>query len=70
MEVLFLYHPVHHDLFAYFPTESMCYSHVGEHSYCSIAYAEQCRKAEFSEYEDLLEELKYYAGYSNLIILN
>lgn len=62
------------DLFAYF-TEieetkgyKSCYSHIGQHSTCSVEYAKRCKLAIKREYKDLQKELEQI-GY-NLKILN
>lgn len=64
--VKFLVHPENpEEVFAYFPDfkadqqgNMTSYAHVGQHSACAPAYAEECRKATKKEYQDLREELK------------
>jgi hypothetical protein len=76
--VKFLVHPEHYGVFAYFPqlnyaknfygNKMKCsYCHIGQHSSCSVEYAQECRKATFEEYKDLYDEL-IYMGYRNLKI--
>jgi hypothetical protein len=77
-KVLFLVNekdPGDPDLFAYFPEEEAdrsgnktAYSHVGQHSAASPAYAEESREATPEEYQDLKAELEGL-GY-NLEVLN
>ena len=77
-KVLFLVNekdPNDPDLFAYFPEEEgdrsgnkTAYSHVGQHSAASPAYAEESREATPEEYQDLKAELEGL-GY-NLDVLN
>jgi hypothetical protein len=77
-KVLFLVNekdPNDPDLFAYFPEEEgdrkgnkTAYSHVGQHSAASPAYAEESRQATPEEYQDLKAELEGL-GY-NLEVLN
>lgn len=51
------------DVFAYFPEniegwgKRACYAHIGQHSVCSIEYANECKQAHYNEYQDLLKEL-------------
>jgi hypothetical protein len=62
-EVIFLVAKGVNDLYAYFPKEiegyglRSCYSHVGQHSICSIEYAQNSRLARKTEYEELYNEL-------------
>lgn len=64
------------DLMAYFPDilyadnrdYRVAYSHVGQHSACSPAYANECRYAKKKEYKNLQKELEQI-GY-NLKIIN
>jgi hypothetical protein len=64
------------DLFAFFP-DDICdhdgnltsYAHVGQHSACCQAYADESREATKEEYKGLLEEL-VSIGYDDLLILN
>ena len=65
------------EVFAFFPNEKYShekgmftsYAHVGQHSACHIDYANECREAKPSEYQDLLKELQQQ-GYDNLFVLN
>ncbi len=52
-------------VFAYFPDEirdsqgnKTSYTHIGQHGACSYEYANECKEAKPSEYNDLKEELK------------
>lgn len=46
-----------------------CYSRLGQHSICSQSFiAENCRKANETEYRDLFNELENSVGY-NLNVL-
>jgi hypothetical protein len=45
------------------------YAHVGQHSACHLGYANECKEADFAEYQDLLKEL-ISVGYKNLNVLN
>jgi hypothetical protein len=66
------------EVFAYFPEENygseadpklvICYAHIGQHSPCHPAYAEQCQTATPEQYADLKSELESI-GY-NLQVLN
>lgn len=67
--VRFLYNEKTEDLFAYFPQHfynkrthghgvRTCYSHVGQHSACTIEYAKESRVATPAEYADLKKELE------------
>lgn len=65
--VRFLVNDADNDLFAFFPAEDYtdrndltksCYSHVGQHSACSVDYANSCREALPNEYADLKAELE------------
>lgn len=64
-------------VYAYFPTmawshkgtDKTSYSHMGQHSVCSPAYAKLCKQATKEQYSDLLREL-IGQGYNNLKILN
>jgi len=74
MKVQFKYHEKNKDLYAFFPNEvfdiqgnKMAYSHIGQHSSCSVSYALESRMATISEYASLLNELKEI-GYNNLIV--
>lgn len=70
----FLYNAETEDLFAYFPDEiesnnrRLCYSQIGQHSMCSLAYVANCTNAEPEQYKDLAKELEGL-GY-NLEIIN
>jgi hypothetical protein len=78
--VLFLIEEPEGDLptsvFAFFPAEKYnsepnlftCYAHIGQHSACHLAYANECKQANYNEYQDLLKEL-IGLGY-NLNVLN
>ena len=66
--VKFLYNKDNNDLFAFFPQLNYnkdlyglgmktCYTHVGQHSSCSIEYAKASIKATPEQYKDLLNEL-------------
>lgn len=66
-KVVFLINERTDELFAYFPEENYnhlsettktCYSHVGQHSACCIAYAKESRVATKEEYNDMKEELE------------
>lgn len=53
------------EVFAYFPNTKFndndlrdCYSHIGQHSSCSIDYAENCKEAKYEDYSDLKSELE------------
>lgn len=46
----------------------VCYAHLGQHSSCSVAYADECSEAEYNQYYDLLKEL-IVVGYK-LKVLN
>jgi len=75
-KVNFLINENNGELFAFFPEENYTtfsnlktsYAHIGQHSACSIAYAEESREATETEYAELKEELESI-GY-NLEILN
>jgi hypothetical protein len=45
------------------------YSHIGQHSSCSVEYANECKEAEYYQYQDLLKEL-ISIGYKDLQVLN
>lgn len=62
-------------IFAYFPHEKFdakgnntCYSHIGQHSGCSVQYSNECKTAEYNQFYELAKELSGL-GY-NLTILN
>ena len=61
------------ELFAYFPNEihssnlRTCYAHIGQHSPCSIEYANEAKKATKREYKELQKELENI-GYNLEII--
>ena len=66
-QVVFLINERTNELFAYFleenhndlsETTKVCYSHVGQHSACCIAYAKESREATEEEYKELKEELE------------
>lgn len=78
-DVRFLFHTENNDLFAYFLNEDYnfhlyghsmknSYTHIGQHSGCSVDYANECRAASPMEYAGLKSELESI-GY-NLNILN
>jgi len=73
-QVQFLYNKKNEDLFAYFPNEihngqmNTAYSHVGQHSGCSVEYANESKQATPEQYKDLKAELTSI-GY-NLEIIN
>jgi hypothetical protein len=62
-------------VFAYFPEIkhndelNTCYAHIGQHSGCYPQYAEECKEANYNQYQDLLKEL-ISIGYTNLEVLN
>lgn len=63
-------------VFAFFPTQiwdgkgnKASYSQIGQHSGCCIEYANECKEATYSQYNDLLREL-IGQGYNDLQILN
>jgi hypothetical protein len=73
--VEFYYHEVNEDLFAYFPDEiadvshnKMSYSHIGQHSSCSLDYVKECRKASQEEYQELFNELENSVGYKLKVV--
>ena len=46
-----------------------CYAHLGQHSICSQSFiAENCRKANETEYKDLFNELENVVGYNLKIV--
>jgi len=63
-KVTFLYEADTKDVFAFFPT-TICmrsgfydsYSHIGQHSQCSIEYVSQCKEAHLGDSDDLYNEL-------------
>lgn len=63
-KVTFLYEANSKDVFAFFPT-TICmvtgfyesYSHIGQHSQCSIEYVSQCKEAYLGDSDDLYNEL-------------
>ena len=65
-KVVFLVHPdAPGEVFAYFPDYAadrqgnyMSYAHIGQHSACSPAYAQESRPATEREYKELYDELK------------
>jgi hypothetical protein len=68
------------DAYAYFPqlnynrhlfgsVQKTCYAHIGQHSACHWAYAQDCKKATPEQYADLLKELNQI-GYADLKVLN
>jgi len=57
------------EVFAYFPENNGSYSHIGQHSGCSLDYVNPCREAITNEYGYLLAELIDY-GYHDLKIMN
>lgn len=75
--VKFLIHSEDEDntVFALFPTlkESpncvLSYAHIGQHSECSLEYANECYEANADQYEKLYIELTNYVGY-DLKVLN
>ena len=65
-KVVFLFNERTNELFAYFSEENyndlskttkVCYSHVGQHSACCIAYAKESRLATKEEYTDLKDRI-------------
>jgi len=77
-KVKFLYEKDSENVFAFFPelvfqnipvVYYTSYAHVGQHSACSIDYANECKEAGFNAYCDLLNEL-IGQGYNDLQILN
>jgi RecA-family ATPase len=65
-KVIFLINETNGELFAFFPEENYntypsdlrtSYAHIGQHSPCSIEYANESRKATEEEYKELKEEL-------------
>ena len=73
-KVIFLFNESNEDLFAFFldqkegETTNLSYSHIGQHSACSIEYAIESRPATKDEYSPLLKELNVI-GY-NLKVTN
>jgi hypothetical protein len=78
--VKFLHEKDREGVFAYFPDTIFsiapngepfhtCYADIGQHSACSIEYANECKEATYSEYADLLKEL-ISIGYKDLVIIN
>lgn len=69
-KVTFLYEANSRDVFAFFPT-TICmitgfydsYSHIGQHSQCSIEYVRECREASPEDYAPLYKELTELIGY-------
>jgi len=66
------------EVFAFFPEllhgsdkmeNKVAYSHIGQHSACSVDYAEECKEAKYNQYADLLKEL-IGQGYNDLVVLN
>ena len=66
-KVKFLINEANNELFAFFPEENytsypsdlkMSYAHIGQHSACSIAYANESKKAIESQYRELKLELE------------
>jgi len=65
------------DVFAFFPEllgtndkgMFLSYAHIGQHSACHIDYANECKEAEYYQYQDLLREL-IGQGYKDLQIEN
>lgn len=47
----------------------LSYEHVGQHSECSLEYANECYEANADQYEKLYIELTNYVGY-DLKVLN
>ena len=46
-----------------------CYAHLGQHSVCSQSFiAENCRKANETEYKELCNELENVVGYNLKIV--
>ena len=80
LPVVLLKHEENDDVFAFFPTKNVAisnpemkqsYSPIGQHSACSIEYADECEVLyeEEQEFKDLLDELSR-VGYDNLLVLN
>lgn len=68
------------EVFAYFPninynerlygsSQKESYSHIGQHSACSVEYSLECEEANKEEYSELLTELEQI-GYSDLVVAN
>jgi len=69
-KVKFLIEPNGTDpIMAYFPDDDSCYNHIGQHSGCSLAYANECKEAVTNDYLPLLKEL-VGQGYKDLVIMN
>jgi len=67
--VKFLKHPNDTEVFAFFPqlnynnrlynnNAKVSYAHLGQHSACSVAYANECVSVDETEYKDLKNELE------------
>ena len=41
-----------------------CYTHIGQHSACSLSYASECKEATVKQYADLYYELTNCIGYN------
>lgn len=66
------------EVFAFFPNEKYnsfepniftSYAHIGQHSACHIDYANECKEANYNQFQDLLREL-ISIGYNDLEIEN
>jgi len=66
------------NVFAFFPNDRhnnsnpdlfTSYAHLGQHSACSLEYANECKEANYNEFADLLREL-IGQGYNDLQIMN
>ena len=68
-KVIFLYNEENDDLFAFFPEEihngetKTAYSHIGQHSSCSLDHVAESREATFCEALELYKELTDLVGY-------
>ena len=78
-KIVFLFNERTDESFAYFPEENynnlskttkVCYSHVGQHSACCIAYAKESRLATKEEYKELKDELESIGYNLELTTLN
>lgn len=56
-------------VFAFFPDTKESYSHIGQHSACSIDYVKGCRPATLIEYEPLKKELESIGYNLNILTL-